>query len=143
MARDDIMYATVIPGEATPVDSKRTAVSLANLLVTKEGESIAVVTRTVTREGAPDHFLRDLLYVVRRDDRGRALTSTDEAVIRANAARYDFGEALDAHASDPPLSARSTNPTPPHSKRSAHPARERARTRQRGRHDGGREDPTR
>ena len=136
MARDDIMYATVIPGEATPVDSKRTAVSLANLLVTKEGES-------VTREGAPDHFLRDLLYVVRRDDRGRALTSTDEAVIRANAARYDFGEALDAHASDPPLFARSTNPTPPHSKRSAHPARERARTRQRGRHDGGREDPTR
>jgi hypothetical protein len=95
MARDDIMYATVIPGEATPVDSKKTAVSLANLLVTKEGEEIAVVTRTVTREGAPDHFLRDLVYVAWRDDQDRTLKSTDEAVIRANASRYDFGEALD------------------------------------------------
>ncbi len=98
MPRNDIMYATVIPGEATPVDSKKTAVSLANLLVTKEGEEIAVVTRTVTREGQPDHFLRDVLYVVWRDDHGRALTSTDEAVIRANASRHDFGEALDPHA---------------------------------------------
>jgi hypothetical protein len=94
-----VLYSVVVPGEVTPAHSKSFAITLARMLVKKEGFDIAVVTRSVEDDGRLTE--RALVFGVWQRD-GKAFSSTKESVIRLHAAAHAFGSAL-----DPPGSTRS------------------------------------
>jgi len=107
-----VMYVTVVHGEAVPVDSKAHAISLANLLVKKDkSDDMALVTK-VTHGPDGELKARDVVYGIwwegdRFEKGSRTETSTNDAMIRVQAARFDVGgDALDTPAQERERTAR-------------------------------------
>jgi hypothetical protein len=98
-----VLYSVVVPGEVTTADSKTFAITLARMLVKKEGFDVAVVARSVEEDGRLTE--RTLVFGVWRKD-GKVFSSTSESVIRLHAATNDFGSALDAPDASKPQKTR-------------------------------------